>query len=184
MIYVEPALFRDVLGGTALYPSSKAASAPTPACGPPPTPCSSKSATRSNPWSKATPRRIGPRARRRVRPAPDARRRRLPSARRAREYLHAQAHRVVTLEELEHATGRDRWSLCRDFRTFYGTTPTATGHAPLGHRTPADAARPQPSRRGCIRRLRRPEPHDPPLHQDLRPHPARWLQIASAPRRR
>ncbi|VVE67023.1 AraC family transcriptional regulator [Pandoraea anapnoica] len=31
--------------------------------------------------------------------------------------------RVVTLDELEAATGRDRWSLSRDFRTFYGTSP-------------------------------------------------------------
>ncbi len=46
-----------------------------------------------------------------------------PAARRAREYLHAHCARVVTLDELEVATGRDRWSLSHDFRTFYGTSP-------------------------------------------------------------
>ncbi|APR38482.1 AraC family transcriptional regulator [Paraburkholderia sp. SOS3] len=45
------------------------------------------------------------------------------AARRAREYLHANHTRVVTLEEVEAATGRDRWSLSHDFRTFYGTSP-------------------------------------------------------------
>ncbi|RKP43653.1 AraC family transcriptional regulator [Pararobbsia silviterrae] len=45
------------------------------------------------------------------------------AARRAREYLHANLTRVVTLEEVETATGRDRWSLSHDFRTFYGTSP-------------------------------------------------------------
>ncbi len=45
------------------------------------------------------------------------------AARRAREYLHANCARVVTLDELEAATGRDRWSLSHDFRTFYGTSP-------------------------------------------------------------
>lgn len=45
------------------------------------------------------------------------------SARRARDYLHANCARVVTLVELEAATGRDRWSLSHDFRTFYGTSP-------------------------------------------------------------
>ncbi|PHV02842.1 AraC family transcriptional regulator [Iodobacter sp. BJB302] len=41
----------------------------------------------------------------------------------ARDYLHASFERVVTLEQLEKATGRDRWSLSNDFRTFYGTSP-------------------------------------------------------------
>lgn len=45
------------------------------------------------------------------------------AARRARDYLHANCTRVVTLDELEVATGRDRWSLSHDFRTFYGTSP-------------------------------------------------------------
>ncbi|AKM32265.1 AraC family transcriptional regulator [Pandoraea faecigallinarum] len=45
------------------------------------------------------------------------------AARRARDYLHANCTRVVTLDEVEAETGRDRWSLSNDFRTFYGTSP-------------------------------------------------------------
>lgn len=45
------------------------------------------------------------------------------AARRARDYLLANCARVVTMEELEVATGRDRWSLSHDFRSFYGTSP-------------------------------------------------------------
>lgn len=41
----------------------------------------------------------------------------------AREYLYASSHRAITLDELALACGRDRWSLSRDFRTFYGTSP-------------------------------------------------------------
>lgn len=45
------------------------------------------------------------------------------AARRARDYLHANYARAVALVELEAATGRDRWSLSHDFRTFFGTSP-------------------------------------------------------------
>ncbi|MBB5505643.1 AraC family transcriptional regulator [Paraburkholderia atlantica] len=45
------------------------------------------------------------------------------AAQRAREYLHASSTRVVTLDELAAVSGQDRWSLSRDFRTFYGTSP-------------------------------------------------------------
>jgi AraC-like DNA-binding protein len=45
------------------------------------------------------------------------------AAQRARDYLNANCMRVVALEELEAATGRDRWSLSHDFRAFYGTSP-------------------------------------------------------------
>ncbi|WP_321910360.1 MULTISPECIES: AraC family transcriptional regulator [unclassified Paraburkholderia] len=45
------------------------------------------------------------------------------SAQRAREYLDAQCQQAVSLDALEHAVGRDRWSLSRDFRMFYGTSP-------------------------------------------------------------
>tara|TARA_B100001105_G_scaffold246562_1_gene230381 strand:+ start:370 stop:1266 length:897 start_codon:yes stop_codon:yes gene_type:complete len=45
------------------------------------------------------------------------------AARRAREYLDAHRADVVALAALEAATGRDRWSLSHDFRTFYGTSP-------------------------------------------------------------
>ncbi|MBN3790295.1 AraC family transcriptional regulator [Burkholderia sp. Ac-20353] len=42
---------------------------------------------------------------------------------RVREYLHASCTRAVTLDELAVVSGQDRWSLSRDFRTFYGTSP-------------------------------------------------------------
>lgn len=45
------------------------------------------------------------------------------AARRARDYLQAHCAHAVTLAELEAATGRDRWSLSHDFRVFYGTSP-------------------------------------------------------------
>jgi AraC-like DNA-binding protein len=45
------------------------------------------------------------------------------AAQRARDYLRANCQGPVTLDELEAATGRDRWSLSRDFRMFYGTSP-------------------------------------------------------------
>jgi AraC-like DNA-binding protein len=45
------------------------------------------------------------------------------AARRAREYLDASCTRTVTLDELAAVSGQDRWSLSRDFRAFYGTSP-------------------------------------------------------------
>jgi AraC-like DNA-binding protein len=45
------------------------------------------------------------------------------AARIAREYIHASLDRPVTLDELAAASGRDRWSLSRDFRCFFGTSP-------------------------------------------------------------
>ncbi|MGF6371550.1 AraC-like DNA-binding protein [Paraburkholderia sp. RAU6.4a] len=45
------------------------------------------------------------------------------AAQRAREYLHASCTHTVTLDELAVVSGQDRWSLSRDFRTFYGTSP-------------------------------------------------------------
>jgi AraC-like DNA-binding protein len=71
------------------------------------------------------------------------------AAQRARDYLHENCGRVVTLEELEAATGHDRWSLSRDFRTFYGTSPyryltmrrlDAVRHMLLANTSLADAA--------------------------------------------
>lgn len=41
----------------------------------------------------------------------------------AREFIHAALERSVTLEELERHAGRDRWSLSRDFRLLFGTSP-------------------------------------------------------------
>jgi AraC-like DNA-binding protein len=45
------------------------------------------------------------------------------AAQRAYDYLHAHQARVIALDELEAATGRDRWSLSSDFRIFFGTSP-------------------------------------------------------------
>jgi AraC-like DNA-binding protein len=41
----------------------------------------------------------------------------------ARTYLLDRLAHPVTLDELEQASGRDRWSLSRDFRALYGTSP-------------------------------------------------------------
>ena len=41
----------------------------------------------------------------------------------AREFIHGALERSVTLEELAHHSGRDRWSLSRDFRLLFGTSP-------------------------------------------------------------
>jgi AraC-like DNA-binding protein len=46
-----------------------------------------------------------------------------PAAERARAYLHGALERTVTLDELAEHSGRDRWSLSRDFRLLFGTSP-------------------------------------------------------------
>ncbi len=45
------------------------------------------------------------------------------AAERARAFILEHLHTCITLEMLEHASGRERWSLSRDFRTLYGTSP-------------------------------------------------------------
>ena len=45
------------------------------------------------------------------------------AAERAREYIHSALDRTLTLEELAAHSGRDRWSLSRDFRLLFGTSP-------------------------------------------------------------
>ncbi|EOC0060981.1 AraC family transcriptional regulator [Cronobacter turicensis] len=45
------------------------------------------------------------------------------SAERAREYIQAEFSQNITLETLSAVSGRDRWSLSRDFRALYGTSP-------------------------------------------------------------
>lgn len=45
------------------------------------------------------------------------------AAERAREFMMDHLQLGITLEMLEHASGRERWSLSRDFRTLYGTSP-------------------------------------------------------------
>lgn len=42
---------------------------------------------------------------------------------RAREYIHSTLDSPLTLDDLAQASGRDRWSLSRDFRQLYGTSP-------------------------------------------------------------
>ncbi|MFD4837525.1 AraC family transcriptional regulator [Achromobacter sp. NPDC058515] len=52
--------------------------------------------------------------------------RRLPdyaAANRARHYIHASLEQAITLEQLARAAGADRWSLSRDFRALFGTSP-------------------------------------------------------------
>ncbi|CAM3763253.1 AraC family transcriptional regulator [Ectopseudomonas alcaliphila] len=45
------------------------------------------------------------------------------AAERARAFIMEHLHSGITLEMLEQASGRERWSLSRDFRTLYGTSP-------------------------------------------------------------
>jgi len=45
------------------------------------------------------------------------------SAERARAFILEHLHLDITLEMLEHVSGRERWSLSRDFRMLYGTSP-------------------------------------------------------------
>ncbi|MET3130075.1 AraC-like DNA-binding protein [Oxalobacteraceae bacterium GrIS 1.11] len=45
------------------------------------------------------------------------------AAERAREFIHGAIERTITLDELAEQSGRDRWSLSRDFRLLFGTSP-------------------------------------------------------------
>ncbi|WP_145004341.1 AraC family transcriptional regulator [Pseudomonas oryzihabitans] len=45
------------------------------------------------------------------------------AALRAREYLEDRLDQAVTLDDLARCAGRDRWSLSRDFRAYFGTSP-------------------------------------------------------------
>ena len=45
------------------------------------------------------------------------------AADRAREFIHGALDGTVTLDELAEHSGRDRWSLSRDFRLLFGTSP-------------------------------------------------------------
>lgn len=45
------------------------------------------------------------------------------AARRARDFIMANLQMGITLAMLEHASGRERWSLSRDFRALFGTSP-------------------------------------------------------------
>lgn len=45
------------------------------------------------------------------------------AAEKAREFIHCAIDRIITLDELAKQSGRDRWSLSRDFRLLFGTSP-------------------------------------------------------------
>lgn len=45
------------------------------------------------------------------------------AAARALDYIEARLDESFTLDELERATGHDRWALSRDFRALYGASP-------------------------------------------------------------
>lgn len=45
------------------------------------------------------------------------------AAEKAREFIHAALGQSVTLDQLALHSGRDRWSLSRDFRLLFGTSP-------------------------------------------------------------
>ena len=45
------------------------------------------------------------------------------AAEQARRFIHDSLTQVISLDDLERASGRDRWSLSRDFRALYGTSP-------------------------------------------------------------
>lgn len=45
------------------------------------------------------------------------------AAERARAFLHESREEPLTLADVEEAAGRDRWSLSRDFRLAFGTSP-------------------------------------------------------------
>lgn len=45
------------------------------------------------------------------------------AAERARAFILEHLQHAITLEMLEQASGRERWSLSRDFRVLYGTSP-------------------------------------------------------------
>ncbi|HCJ30662.1 MAG TPA: AraC family transcriptional regulator [Pseudomonas sp.] len=45
------------------------------------------------------------------------------AAERARTFIHDALDQSITLDALVQASGRDRWSLSRDFRALYGTSP-------------------------------------------------------------
>lgn len=42
---------------------------------------------------------------------------------RAREFIHSALGRSITLDEIADHAGRDRWALSRDFRLLFGTSP-------------------------------------------------------------
>lgn len=45
------------------------------------------------------------------------------AAEKAREYIHYSLGSQITLDNLSRVSGREKWSLSRDFRALYGTSP-------------------------------------------------------------
>lgn len=41
----------------------------------------------------------------------------------AKDFIQSSLEQTISLSELEHITGRDKWSLSRDFRLVFGTSP-------------------------------------------------------------
>lgn len=105
------------------------------------------------------------------------------AARIAREFIHDDPDRVVTLDALAAATGRDRWSLSRDFRAFFGTSPyryvtlrrldRARGHMLAGRSLAECAAMAGFADQSHMTRH---------FVQAFGVTPARWLRIASVGR--
>ena len=92
------------------------------------------------------------------------------AAQRAREYIHSALDRTVTLDELAQHSGRDRWSLSRDFRLLFGTSPYRYLTMRRLDMVRALLIQGQSTgQRRADRRLHRPEPHDPAIQQNLRP---------------
>ena len=123
MIYVEPALFQDVLGGRAL-PFLEGGVTTNPRIAAATETLLQRVGHTLEPLEQSDA--LGELAHALAAAAGMPRAREKGdylAARCARDYLHANFTRVVTLEEVEIATGRDRWSLSHDFRTFYGTSP-------------------------------------------------------------
>lgn len=46
-----------------------------------------------------------------------------PAADRAREYMNDNLQQAVSLDDLAKFTGRDKWSLSKDYRVYFGTSP-------------------------------------------------------------
>ncbi|MGF6628646.1 hypothetical protein ABH908_002285 [Pseudomonas frederiksbergensis] len=91
------------------------------------------------------------------------------AAERARALIHDSLDRVITLDELSQASGRDRWSLSRDFRALYGTRPLSVhDSAPARPGKSIDGWGPLDGRGGRMRRFFRPKPHDASIRPDLR----------------
>ena len=93
--------------------------------------------------------------------------RRFPRGRAGRDYIHEFLTQPVSLDELEQVSGRDRWSLSRDFRALFGTSPyryltlrrlDGVRRLLLGATRPARCA---------DRRFRRSESHEPPVQTGL-----------------